>query len=54
MKFIPAQLAAYLQMGSARRNLRALRGYLLVMLAMVVGYSVAFHWLMDAEGQRHS
>jgi Trk K+ transport system NAD-binding subunit len=54
MKFIPAQLAAYLQTGSARRNLRALRGYVVVMLAMVVGYSVAFHLLMAAEGQRHS
>ncbi|WP_420127192.1 potassium channel family protein [Longimicrobium sp.] len=54
MKFIPAQLAAYLQMGTARRNLRALRGYLLVMLAMITAYSVAFHWLMAAEGQRHS
>ena len=54
MKFIPAQLAAYLQTGSARRNLHALRGYVLVMLAMVVGYSIAFHLLMAAEGQRHS
>jgi voltage-gated potassium channel len=54
MKYVPAQLAAYLQMGSARRNLRALRGYVLVMLAMVVGYSIAFHLLMAAEGQRHS
>lgn len=54
MKFVPAQLAAYLQMGSARRNLRALRGYVGVMLVMVVGYSIAFHLLMAAEGQRHS
>lgn len=54
MKFIPAQLAAYLQVGTARRNLRALRGYLLVMLAMITAYSIAFHWLMAAEGQRHS
>ncbi|HEX7240530.1 MAG TPA: NAD-binding protein, partial [Longimicrobiaceae bacterium] len=54
MKFIPAQLAAYLQMGTARRNLRALRGYVLMMLAMVVAYSVAFHALMAAEGQEHS
>ncbi|HWK90584.1 MAG TPA: NAD-binding protein, partial [Longimicrobium sp.] len=54
MKFVPAQLAAYLQMGSARRNLRALRGYLLVMLAMITAYSIAFHLLMSAEGQRHS
>lgn len=54
MKFLPAQLAAYLQLGTPRRNLRALRGYLLVMLAMVTVYSVAFHWLMAAEGQKHS
>lgn len=54
MKFLPAQLAAYLQTGTARRNLRALRGYVLVMLAMITAYSVAFHLLMAAEGQRHS
>ena len=54
MKYVPAQFAAYLQMGSARRNLRALRGYVLVMLAMVTGYSIVFHLLMAAEGQRHS
>jgi voltage-gated potassium channel len=54
MKFIPAQLAAYLQVGTARRNLRALRGYVLVMLAMIVAYSIVFHLLMAAEGQRHS
>ena len=54
MKFIPAQLAAYLQVGTARRNLRALRGYVLVMLAMITAYSIVFHLLMAAEGQRHS
>jgi Trk K+ transport system NAD-binding subunit len=54
MKFLPAQLAAYMQLGSARRNLRALRGYVLVMLAMITAYSIVFHWLMAAEGQKHS
>jgi Trk K+ transport system NAD-binding subunit len=54
MKFVPAQLAAYLQAGSARRNLRALRSYVLVLLAMVTAYSIAFHFLMAAEGQRFS
>lgn len=54
MKFLPAQIAAYLQLGAPRRNLRALRGYLLVMLAMITAYSIAFHWLMAAEGQQHS
>jgi Trk K+ transport system NAD-binding subunit len=54
MKFVPAQFAAYLQVRSARRNLRALRNYVLVLLAMVTVYSVAFHFLMAAEGQRFS
>lgn len=54
MKYLPSQLAAYLQLGTARRNLRALRGYVLAMLAMITAYSVAFHWLMAAEGQEHS
>ncbi|HEU4558690.1 MAG TPA: NAD-binding protein [Longimicrobium sp.] len=54
MKFVPANLAAYLKLGTARRNLRALRGYVLALLAMIVAYSVAFHVLMAAEGQQHS
>jgi hypothetical protein len=36
MKFIPAQLAYFLQNRTAKRNLR---------------YSVVFHFLMEAEGQ---
>lgn len=54
MKFVPAQIAAYLQLGTARRNLGVLRGYVLAMLAMITLYSIAFHVLMAAEGQRHS
>jgi Trk K+ transport system NAD-binding subunit len=54
MKFVPAQLAAYLQARSARRNLRALWSYVLVLLAMVTAYSIIFHFLMAAEGQRFS
>jgi len=54
MKFVPAQLAAYLQSRPARRNLRALRSYVLVLLAMITAYSIIFHFLMAAEGQRFS
>ena len=54
MKLVPAHLAYYLQLRTARRNLRALRGYVLVLLAMITVYSIAFHLLMAAEGQRHS
>lgn len=54
MKFVPSQLYAYLQLRTARRNLRALRGYVVVVLVMITVYSVAFHLLMAAEGQKHS
>jgi Trk K+ transport system NAD-binding subunit len=54
MKFVPAQLASYLQAGTARRNLRALRSYVLVLIAMITAYSIIFHFLMAAEGQRFS
>jgi len=54
MKFVPAQFAAYLKVGGARRNLRALLNYVLVLLLMVTVYSIAFHFLMAAEGQRFS
>ncbi|HEX2190433.1 MAG TPA: NAD-binding protein [Longimicrobiaceae bacterium] len=54
MKFIPAQLAFFLQSHTARRNLRLLARYVGFLLAMVLAYSVAFHFLMGAEGQEHS
>ncbi len=54
MKFVPAQLAAYLQVRSARRNLRVLSNYVIVLLLMITAYSVIFHFLMAAEGQRFS
>lgn len=54
MKFLPAQFAYLMQNRETRRNLRLLRGFLLFLLAMVVAYSVAFHFIMAAEGQQHS
>jgi Trk K+ transport system NAD-binding subunit len=54
MKFVPAQMAAYLQVRSARRNLRVLRNYVIVLLLMITAYSVIFHFLMAAEGQSFS
>ncbi len=54
MKFLPAQLAYFLQNRPVRRNLRLLIGFLLFLLLLITVYSVAFHFLMAAEGQRHS
>ena len=54
MKYVPAQLSYFLQHRPARRNLRQLGGYLLFLAALVVVYSILFHFIMAAEGQRHS
>ena len=54
MKTLPAQLSHYLHTPTARRNLALLWRYLAVLLVMVVLYSAIFHFLMAAEGQRHS
>jgi voltage-gated potassium channel len=55
MKFVLAsQLSFFLQNSTARRNLRLLRRFLLFIAALVVLYSVLFHFIMAAEGQQHS
>lgn len=54
MKFIPAQLAAFASNRTARRNLRGLLRYLLLLCALIAIYSVLFHVLMAAEGQEHT
>ena len=54
MKFIPAQLTAFLTQRGARRDLKGLFEYLLVLAGIVLVYTAIFHALMLDEGQRHS
>ena len=54
MKFLPSQLAFFLQGKTTRRNIRALTRFLLSLLALITAYSVLFHYLMEAEGKSHS
>jgi voltage-gated potassium channel len=54
MKFLPAQFAYLLQNRASRRNLGALGKFLALLVAMIVVYSVVFHFLMLEEGQQHS
>jgi voltage-gated potassium channel len=54
VKFASSQIAALLEPGANRRNLRVLGAFLLFLLALVLAYTVLFHVLMQAEGQRHS
>lgn len=54
MKTMPTLVATYLSSKRRRSNLRMLVLFLLLLGAIVVVYSVLFHWIMALEGQEHS
>lgn len=54
MKALVSVLSSYLDTRGSRGNLRALARLFLVLAAMVSGFSVIFHVLMEGEGQKHS
>ncbi len=54
MKFLIPQIVAFTRRKAAVRNVKLLARYVAVFLAMLVAYSVAFHLLMEREGQDHS
>ena len=54
MKFLVSQFSYFLKDRQARRNLGALRTYLLFLVGIIVLYSVLFHAVMVYEGQDHS
>jgi Trk K+ transport system NAD-binding subunit len=54
MKFLVSQFTYFLSDPQARRNIGALRTYLLFLLAIVLLYSVLFHFISLLEGQEHS
>lgn len=55
MKLVSTQLSYLLTQYETRQNLRALSKYLLFLLAVILVYSVVFHWIMlEVEGQEHT
>lgn len=54
MKFIPAQLAYFLKGKSTQRNIVSLVRFLVLITFLVIGYSILFHFIMEAEGRSHS
>lgn len=54
MKFLVSQFSYFLSDRQARRNLGALRTYVFFLVGIVALYSVLFHFVMLAEGERHS
>ncbi len=54
MKYLVSQLSYFLKERESQKNLTALLQYALFLLAVIVVFSIAFHLIMDIEGQRHS
>jgi voltage-gated potassium channel len=54
MKTFALQVAMFLESRTARRNLVLLRKFLLFLVALVLAYGTAFHFIMEREGQQHS
>ncbi len=54
VKFLASQLLATLLQPEMRQNVRALRGYVVMLVACVLAFSVMFHFIMAYEGQQHS
>ena len=54
MKFLPSILIYFLQEKRAKTNIKALLKFVIVLVLLMTFYSIAFHYIMDYEGQNHS
>jgi voltage-gated potassium channel len=54
VKFIASQLAYFFANRTTRRNIRSLMKFVAVLVAMMIVYSIVFHFVAAAEGQQHS
>jgi len=51
MKFIPAQIMYLLRDSRAKRNIRSLISFIVILLLFIILYSVLFHLIMQLEGR---
>ena len=54
MKFLPAVISTILSSKITKENITLILKYLLLIVALITLYSIVFHYIMDAEGQKHS
>ena len=54
MKFVTSQLLYFFQSRTAKRNVKALGKFLLVLILLIFTYSCIFHHLMALEGREYS
>ena len=51
MKYLSSQILAFLQQRGVRRNINYLKRFIGMLLLMIIGYSVLFHYIMAYEGR---
>ncbi len=54
MKFISSQVAYFFQNRKAKTNIGRLIRFVLLLIGVIVGYSMAFHYIMEMEGRDYS
>lgn len=54
MKSIAAQIIILTRQRSSRRNLKALAKFIVILIAMILTYTVIFHFIMDYEDREHT
>ncbi len=54
MKFLPAIVSSMVSSKIVKANISLLFKYLIIIVALIIAYSVVFHYLMALEGQEHS
>ncbi|HQK99508.1 MAG TPA: NAD-binding protein, partial [Smithellaceae bacterium] len=54
MKYLPAVVSTIVSSNITKANIRLVLKYLALMTALIALYSILFHHIMAAEGQRHS
>lgn len=54
MKYLSSQILAFLQQRGVRRNIHYLKRFSGMLLLMIIGYSVLFHYIMAYEGRSFS
>ncbi|MDM7988290.1 MAG: potassium channel family protein [Smithella sp.] len=54
MKFLPAVISTVLSSKITKENIALILKYLFLIVALITFYSIVFHYIMDAEGQKHS
>jgi voltage-gated potassium channel len=54
MKLLPSQLYYFLRQSPGRRNVANLLRFLLLLSAVIAGFSILFHYIMEWEGRAYS